>query len=322
MQLNELRRELKFTKELLNMVETLKNVAGSQYHLMEKEKDRFGPFMEAFTGFFRVVNLVKTDHPLVRVTTDNLGIVIITSDSGFMGGLNQGVMRAAFAAQGDIPDDKVSLVVIGEKGGNVIVDTKRKFKYFEGISQLTIYEQSLEIKDYIISEVLAGRMGKVLIAYPKPVSFTSQTIEVISILPCDELFKSASSPDAASTGVKGFIAGARKVVVESSPSDMVEYLAGVWVTTKLYEIFEDSKLAEFSARAMHLEGSHQKVSADFKKIKQKCSKATHELIDKGMRETFAAKGGKAKKKKKRDKREAAQEAEAAQQAEALLQAAV
>ncbi|MDD4869658.1 MAG: F0F1 ATP synthase subunit gamma [Kiritimatiellae bacterium] len=309
MQLNELRKELKFNKELLNLVETLKDVAGSQYHLMEKEKERFGPFMEAFSGFFRVVNLVDVDDPFVRVMSDILGIVIITSDSGFMGGLNQGVIRAAFGAQGDLPNDKVSLIVIGEKGGNLIGDMKRSFKYFGGINQTTIYEQALEVKDYLVTEVLAKRMGKVIIAYPKPISFTAQTIEVINILPCAELFdRNSGNEISGKINEKGLIAEAGKVVVESSFSDMTEYLSSVWVATKLYEVFEDSKLAEFSARAMHLEGSHQKVSKEYKKIKQQCSKAGHELIDKGMRESFAAKGGKAKKKRRKAIHDAAQNA--------------
>jgi len=101
-QLNELRKELKFTKELLSLVETLKNVAGAQYHLLEKEKERFDRFMDAFAGFFRVVNLVDVENPLVRPMSDVLGLVIVTSDSGFMGGLNQGVIRAGLAAQGSI----------------------------------------------------------------------------------------------------------------------------------------------------------------------------------------------------------------------------
>jgi ATP synthase F1 gamma subunit len=309
MQLNELRRELKFNKELLNLVETLKDVAGSQYHLMEKEKERFGPFMEAFSGFFRVVNLVDVDDPLVRVMSDILGIVIITSDSGFMGGLNQGVIRAAFAAQGDLPNDKVSLVVIGEKGGNAITDMKRPFKFFGGINQTTIYEQAQEVKDYLVAEVLAKRMGKVIIAHPKPISFSAQTIEVINLLPCAELFdKNSGSELSGKNNEKGVIAEAGKVIVESSFSDMIEYLSSVWVGTKLYEVFEDSKLAEFSARAMHLEGSHQKVTKEYKKIKQQYSKAGHEMIDKGMRESFAAKGGKAKKKRKKAMSDVAQNA--------------
>jgi hypothetical protein len=99
-------------------------------------------------------------------------------------------------------------------------------------------------------------------------------------------------------GTRRFISEAREVVVESSFDDMVEYLSGVWVTSKLFEVFEDGKLAEFSARAMHLEGSLQKVEKEYKKVKQKCFKATHELIDKGMRESFAAKSTKGRKKKR------------------------
>jgi len=298
MQLTELRKELKFNAELLNLVETLKNIAGAQYHVMEKEKRRFDRFMEAFSGFFRVVNLVEVDDPLVHVVSDVLGLVVVTSDSGFMGGLNQGVMRRAFEVQGDLPNDKVSLVVLGDKGGSAIEDMGRKFKFFQGVGQTTIYEQALEVKNYLVNEVLERRMGKVVVVYPRPVSFSSQTIEVVNLLPCAELFDK-DSESAVSDKLKGqgIVADAGKVVVESSFPDMVQYLSGTWVSAKLYEIFEDSKLAEFSARAMHLEGSHQKVSKDYKKVKQKCFKASHELIDKGMRESFAAKGGKKRKKK-------------------------
>jgi ATP synthase F1 gamma subunit len=297
-QLNELRKELKFTKELLSLVETLKNVAGAQYHLLEKEKERFDRFMNAFSDFFRIVNLVKVENPLVRPATDILGVVIVTSDSGFMGGLNQGVIRAAMAAQGDLPDDKVAYTMIGEKGSNLFLDQGRRFKAFRGIHQDTIYEQAVEIKDYLVGEVLAKRMGKVVVAYPRALSFSAQTIEVVHLLPCAELFDQNAESEVSHrlTGRK-YIDGARKVIVESSFSDMVEYLASVWVTSKLYELLEDSKLAEFGARAMHLEGSQQKVEKDFKRLRHLCFKATHERTDKGMRESFSARGVQKKKKR-------------------------
>jgi hypothetical protein len=90
------------------------------------------------------------------------------------------------------------------------------------------------------------------------------------------------------------IADARKVTVESSYPDMVEYLAGMWVASKLFEVFEDSKLAEFAARAMHLEDSSQKLTGELKKLKHQCFRAAHELVDKSMRESFSSR----KKKKK------------------------
>lgn len=301
MQLNELRKDLQFNAELLSLVETLKNVAGAQYHALEKQKERFDEFMNAFSGFFRVVNLTTVRHPIVEVMSDILGVIVVTSDSGFMGGLNQGIIRAALKAQGDLPNDKVSLIVLGDKGAGTFTDQRRKFKFFPGVNQETIYEQAVEIKDYVVKEVVEKRMGKLVVAYAKPLSFTSQTIDVVNLLPCKELFSAQTGSGTVSeqTGAKKLIASAQEMIVESAFSDMLEYLAGVWITSKLFEVFEDSKLSEFSARSMHLEGSLQKVEKEYKKVKHQVSKATHELIDKGMRESHSAKMIKEKKKKKK-----------------------
>ena len=312
MQLNELRKDLEFNAELLSLVETLKNVAGAQYHVLEKQKERFDEFMDAFSGFFRVVNLTDIKNPIVDVMSDVLGIIVITSDSGFMGGLNSGIIREALKSQGDLPNDKVSLVVIGDKGSGTFTDMRREFKFFPGINQETIYEQAVEIKDYVVKEVVEKRMGRLVVAYPKSLSFTAQTIGSINLLPCKELFDvEADSEVAKHTGTKKLIADAQKLIVESTFSDMLEYLAGAWVTSKLFEVFEDSKLSEFSARAMHLEGSLQKVEKEYKKVKHQCSKATHELIDKGMRESHAAKMIKEKKKKKKKVQKRKDQAQAA-----------
>lgn len=291
MQLNQLRKDLKFNGELLALVETLKNVAGSQYHLMEKEKERFEAFMDAFSHFFRVINLIDVDNPLVRISSAQVGLIVVTSDSGFMGGLNQSVIRDAFdVAAGYTNGDpsRISLVVIGDKGAMTLSDTRQDFEFFPGISQDCIYEQAVAVRDHIVKEVLARRMGRVLVAYPRPLSFTAQVIEVISLLPCAELFDSGAESDVSQHTGPRLLSDARNVIVESSFSDIVQYLAAVWVTAKLFEIFEDSKLAEFSARAMHLENSFQKVEKEHKKLKRMCFKAAHELIDKGMRESFAA----------------------------------
>lgn len=303
MLLSELRKELRFNAELLSLVETLKNVAAAQYHVMEKNKERFDEFMDAFQGFFSVVSRVEAGNPLVEVMSDVIGIIVVTSDSGFMGGLNQGVIRQALQLQGDLPDDKVSLVVIGDKGSGFFNDRHREYKFFPGIQQDTIYEQAVEIRDYIVEQVLEKKMGKVSISYPKALSFSSQTIQDIGLLPCRELFKaSQEEPEKKGTDEKGWASRFQDVIVESSFYDMTKYLAGEWVTSKLYEVFEDSKLAEFSARAMHLEGSIQKVEKDYKKVKHQCFKAAHELIDKGMRECFSAKMIKEKKKKFKQKK--------------------
>lgn len=292
MLLTRLRRDLQFNGDLLSLVETLKNIAGSQYHLMEKEKERFDLFMNAFSDFFRVVDLVNVDNPLVRVVSDRVGLVIVTSDSGFMGGLNQGVIRAAFERVADVPTERISLGIVGDKGAGLMRDRRIPFEFFSGITQDRdqIYERAVQIKDFLVREVLERRMGRVIVAYPRAISFTAQTIEVINLLPCAELFdRTARSEVSRRTHIEKLVADAQDVVLESSLSALLQYLSSVWVTSKMFEVLEDSKLAEFSARAMHLEGSVQKIEKTHKKLKQMCFKASHEHVDKGMREGFAAK---------------------------------
>jgi len=291
--LSQLRRDLRFNAEFLQLIQTLKNIAASQYHTLEREKERFADFMNQFTKFFQVVDLVEAKLPLVTVMTEVVGIVVVTSDSGFMGGLNAGVIEAATDVQGLLPDGQVRYIVIGEKGCAKFSENGRAFKGFPGIHQDTRYEQAMEIRDYIVREVMEKRMGKVVVVSPRPLSFTQQAIDSFNLLPCGELFekKAGAAPPAPTLKL---LEKARRVTVESSFPDMVEYLAGVWVASKLFEVFEDGKLAEFSARAMHLEESVQKLEKEHKKLKHQCFRAAHELVDKSMRESFSSR----KKKKK------------------------
>lgn len=294
MQLNEIRKEMQFNIELQVLIETLKNIAGAQYQMMEKEKRaRFERFLHAFTDFFRILHLTESDHPLVRARNDVLGLMAVTSDAGFMGGLNAGIVRAMMEKAEALPAEKVSLIVIGEKGAALVADQGRPFKFFAGITNETRYEQAVAVRDYLVGEVAENRIGRVVAVYPRALSFTRQSIETISLLPCADLLDQAQEVERGTGGV----AGARGVVVESEFTEMVASLASTWLSSKLYEVFEDSKLAEFAARAMHLEGSVQKLQDLNKKLKYQFFRAAHENVDKGMRESYSAKKVRGKMKK-------------------------
>ena len=299
MQLSELKKEMRFNTELLSLVQTLKTIASTRYHSIEREKERFEQFKTAFADFFRVVNLVEVDHPLVRAATDVVGIIAVTSDSGFMGSLNAGIIESVYQVQGGRPNDKVKLIVIGDKGAGKVADAGREYKFFKGIDHETLYEQAIEMTDYVVKEVKEARIGNLVLVYPKSLSFTRQVIETINVLPCAALFDKTAKSEL-SERIDGrasrIVTEARKVIVESSFPDMVEYLARTWVASKLYEVFEDSKLSEFGARAMHLEGSQQKLEKEQKKFRYRYFRASHEKIDKGMRESFSA--GNIRKKKR------------------------
>jgi len=296
MNLSEARKQLTFNAELLQLIETLKNIAATHYHLLEREKqNRFEQFVEAFSGFFQVVNLVDVPNPLVYGGTEMTGILVVTSDAGFMGGLNNGVTHKAVALQKQVGEEKARYIVIGDKGANFFSDLGYPFKSFKGIDYDTRYEQAEALRDYLVTEFSEGRLGRVAVVYPRAISFTQQVVEVFGLLPCGQVFAAATGEEEQresepSMGKLGrLVSRCRQVIVESPYSDMVTYLAGVWITAKLMEVFEDSKLSEFAARAMHLEGSMQTLEQNHRKLKYQAFRAAHEVVDKGMRESFSSK---------------------------------
>jgi F0F1-type ATP synthase gamma subunit len=215
-----------------------------------------------------------------------LGLIVVTSDAGFMGGLNGAVIDAAIAESSRPGAEETHLIVIGDKGANVFRDAGRPFRFFQGIPGQDRYERAVEVRDYVVRQVLERRIGRVAVVYPRPLSFTRQVVEVANLLPCATLFEHSGELEA---GLLGSPWLRRQAVVESPLSEMAAYLAGVWVTSKLLEIFDDSKLSEFAARAMHLEGSVQKLQQENKKLKYRFFRAAHEHVDKGMRESFTSK---------------------------------
>ncbi len=76
-------------------------------------------------------------------------------------------------------------------------------------------------------------------------------------------------------------------ILESSLSDIIEYLVYLWMGMKFYDIFGLSRLAEFSARYFHLEESGEKLKEEDKKVKLQYFRIRHELADRSIRELVA-----------------------------------
>ncbi|MFC1658525.1 F0F1 ATP synthase subunit gamma, partial [Candidatus Omnitrophota bacterium] len=79
-----------------------------------------------------------------------------------------------------------------------------------------------------------------------------------------------------------------EMILESSSGDIAGYLIYLLLGQKFYEIFGLSRLAEMAARFVHLEDSEHKLEDMQKDLKLQYFKQRHELIDRNMRELFAA----------------------------------
>ena len=139
------------------------------------------------------------------------------------------------------------------------------------------------------------RFGNCILAYARAISFSVQHIEVETLLPCARIYskdvpakKDGSGEPGRPAEEKGAPAGPDSLILESPLAGMLEYLVGTYIVERLFLAFEENKLAEFGARANHLENSCQYLRTQGKKIKLEYIKRVHAKVDQGMRETFAS----------------------------------
>jgi F0F1-type ATP synthase gamma subunit len=135
------------------------------------------------------------------------------------------------------------------------------------------------LRDHIAAEFLRRKVARVVVVYPRPLSFTQQQVEAFQLLP----YERPSGGSAAAAAA----APARETILEPSASSIIEYLVKLWLTRKLHEVFWQSRLAELGARAMHLEASFLELGQQKKKQTLKYFRSLHEVTDTSIRETYA-----------------------------------
>jgi ATP synthase F1 gamma subunit len=273
--LSIVKKDLEFNSSLSSLLEVLKNISVSQYRALESRMKTHEKLKTAIYSFLELIDPRQVDHPFLVPRNKSQIVVAVTSDSGLLGGLNHEVVYTALAELEKIPG---RLVVIGERGKMVARDSGVPIVSFSGVREEEQYAQMIQLRKYLVTKFFEDSVGYLKVVYPRPVTFTVQKIEVISFLP----FHLETVQE---TQASAFF---KEVIFESRSADIVEYLIFTWLGQKLSEIFILSRLAEFAARFVHLEGSCQRMKEMDKKLRLEYFRIRHELIDRNMRELFSS----------------------------------
>jgi len=274
--LTTLKKDLEFNRNLSSLIEALKTIAVTQYRILEHKLKTYEKLIQAIENFFEGIDTEEIDHPFLNPPNKALGVVAVTSDSGLLGGLNMQVMAKALDELKNTPG---KLIVIGERGKSYIGSGEIPYVSFPGIRDEDRYEQAAELRDYIIEKIAKGSFSCLKVVYPKPISFTVQRVEIVSLLPY-------AAPNLKSPGETS--KPAKEIIFESKIDTIVEYLIYLSMAQKFYEIFGLSRLSEFAARYVHLEESLHKLKEEEGKIRRQYFRVRHEIIDCNMRELFSA----------------------------------
>jgi len=274
--LSQIKNDMEFNRNLYNLIEVLKEISLSQYHVLEKRVKSFTKVFDVLGSLLAMISIENSKHPLLYGGNRQSGVIAVTSDTGLMGGLNLEVMSLAFQ---EVEKNKAKLIIIGEKGGIYANESGIPFVAFAGIRDEDRLAQAFELRDYIMNEEVSLRLGALKIIYPFPISIMAQKVQTLQLLPFAQ-----SSPDV--PGSEKDIPG--ELILESSVEDIAGYLFFLLLGNKFYEIFGLSRLAELSARFVHLEDSKTKIEQLNKQLRLQYYRQRHELIDRNIRELFAA----------------------------------
>lgn len=289
-----LKKEVRATSDLMQLVDVLKRVAAAQFYALQEKQRRSAskdgrPISDQvpevsraiFDEFFRLIPPQQCRHPFVETPAPPLGLVMVTSDEGFLGGLNVAVIQKALSARGG---QQAELIVLGERGRMYFKDLKEPFTHFPGVGEYINPQEVERLRDYIVEQYLRQKFRRVLVFYPRPVSFTHQEIDSFQLLPYTRPSQSPGLSPADPT----------LTFLEPSAYSIIDYLVKLWLRRKILEVFWQSKLAELAARAMHLEASVMELAQQKKKLTLQYFRKMHEVTDTNIRECYA--GAVARKK--------------------------
>ncbi len=274
--LSQIKKDMEFNLTLYNLIEVLKEISITQYRILEKKIRTFEEVFGALGNIFALLQYSNIEHPLLQTAGRQPGVIALTSDAGLLGGLNMGVMSQAIK---EAQVSRAKLIIVGEKGQMYAQESGLPFVIFKGVKDETRLAQAQELRNYILDEELNLRLGDLKIVHPVALSIVSQQVKTLQLFPF-------SKPEQLRPG-SGNVQ-IQDVVLESRLEDILQYWIYLYLGQKFFQIFGLARLAELSARFAHLESSKTKIEQLNKELRLQYFRQRHELIDKNMRELFAA----------------------------------
>ena len=115
-----LRKDLAFNKVMESIIDVLKGVAATEYFHLQSKRKSFDEFEAYLRDIFAMVDINNFQHPFLGGVSGGNNIILITSDSGFLGELNMSVVNYGLAQyrSGD------TLTVVGNEGARYISENE------------------------------------------------------------------------------------------------------------------------------------------------------------------------------------------------------
>ena len=214
------------------------------------------------------------DHPYLRGgNSDNIGIVVITSNRGLAGGYNANIVRMIWGSE--FPKEKVRLYTVGRKGADglsrkgysVVAD------YSDVIDEPT-YADAQEVGKQLITDFANGEIGEIYVAYTEFKNTVSHVPKLMKLLPVETSDTEAEGVDAVMT-------------FEPNEEEAISLLIPKYMTSILYGAFVEAVASENGARMQAMDSATSNAEEIINDLELKYNRARQGAITQELTEIIA-----------------------------------
>lgn len=269
--IGKLKQNLLFNKNLGDLVEVMKMAATSQFNQFRVHQEPAEKFSILLNSAYSALPVDVTTNKFFKPRENLPGlIVLVSSDGGFLGEQNTLLINRLLDAKGKQDE----IVVLGQQGINYLNEAKISFISFESPGDKLNTLKIGALRDYLSKRYFKQEISRVTVIYSKFINITAQQTEIERLLPLERK--------------ENVVHQGKEILIEPSIKLVLEGWIKLWLDFRFYHIFWSSKLAEFAARIMHLEGSVQELTKINQNLRMEYFKYLHGLSDKSIRELSAA----------------------------------
>lgn len=268
-----LKGDLEFNKNLGELIDVMKLAATLQFNQFRSRQESLAEFLSSLEMAFNALSKQQISSVFLN-PRQNLpaGIILLSSDEGFLGELNSLLVNKLL----DVRQAQDRIVVLGRQGADYLEELRLDFVTLPSPDEKFKFSSAQKLRDEVFYPYFNEEIGKIHIIYARFVNITLQQIESETLLPLPG-FSSSVAP-----------ALREEFIIEPDINSVIQGWVKLWLGFRLYQIMWSSKLAEFAARIMHLEGSIQELNRINQHLKLEYFKYLHSLSDKTIREISAS----------------------------------
>ena len=215
------------------------------------------------------------DHPYLKGgNSDNIGIVVITSNRGLAGGYNANIVRMIMASE--FPKEKVRLYTVGRKGADGLARKGYTIAadYSDVIDEPT-FADAKEMGKQLLTDFANGEIGEIYVAYTEFKNTVSHIPKLMKLLPVNPEDLQAEQDELT---LMNF---------EPNEEEAISLLIPKYMTSILYGAFVEAVASENGARMQAMDAATNNAEEIINDLELKYNRARQGAITQELTEIIA-----------------------------------